>query len=173
MHAAIREASNEKRWRFHEGFRHLSDVRQVAVGCRWSSALCLSDRERLVRGRFHPPPDFASRSEPSHDYDVQVCVVGSVTHSKLLAASWSGTAWGTSGWSCTGWSTSSRSCTARGRSGTRWRWSATATSLRMEQASVGAVDAGETNQRGGNPNVLHLTSPNTIGAVERERLPRT
>lgn len=43
----------------------------------------------------------------------------------------------------------------------------------MEQASVGAVDAGETNQRGGNPNVLHLTSPNTIGAVERERLPRS
>jgi hypothetical protein len=38
----------------------------------------------------------------------------------------------------------------------------------VEQAGVGAVDAGETNQRGGNPNVLHLSSPCTIEAVERE-----
>jgi hypothetical protein len=37
----------------------------------------------------------------------------------------------------------------------------------VEQASVGAVDAGETNQRGGNPNVLHLTSPTQSGP-ERE-----
>lgn len=39
--------------------------------------------------------------------------------------------------------------------------------MMMEQAGVGAVDAGETNQRGGNPNVLHLTSPEH-SAVERE-----
>jgi hypothetical protein len=68
---------------------------------------------------------------------------------------------------------------ARGWSGTRggwgaarWRRSATAAAMTVEQAGVGAVDAGETNQRGGNPCELHLTSPTHIGAVERERLTR-
>ena len=124
---------NEKRWRVHEGFRHLSDVRQVAVDSRWCSAIGLSDRERLVWGRFDPPPDVASRSEPNHDCDVQVCVVGSVTHSKLLAASWSGTAWSTSGWSGTGWSTAGATS-----------WLAAATNLAaldLGQAELGQLEA--------------------------------
>ena len=95
------------------------------------------------------------------------------------AGGWSSTGGSTSGnRSGTGRSTSSRSCTARGtrsRSCTGRGWctarrssGATAAAMTMEQAGVGAVDAGETNQRGGNPSVLHLTSPNTIGAGERE-----
>lgn len=74
----------------------------------------------------------------------------------------SGTARGTGSGSRTARSTGGRSRTGRSRSTARWRRSATATSVR-EQAGVGTVDAGETNQRGGNPNVLHLTSPKTIG----------
>jgi len=102
----------------------------IAVGVRRSG---LSDRERLVWGRFDPPPDVASRSEPNHDCDVQVCVVGSVTHSKLLAASWSGTAWSTSGWSGTGWSTAGATS-----------WLAAATNLAaldLGQAELGQLEA--------------------------------
>ena len=81
------------------------------------------------------------------------------------ASNRSGAAWSTSGWSRTG---RSGSRTRRGAAAAR-----AAATMTMEQAGVGAVDAGETNQRGGNPCELHLTSPNTIGAVERERLSGT
>lgn len=83
-----------------------------------------------------------------------------------------GSGWSTSNRSGTAWSTSSRSCTGRSRSGTGRSTSTAAVAAVMmeEQASVGTVDAGETNQRGGNPCKFHLTSPTHIGAVERERL---
>ncbi len=80
----------------------------------------------------------------------------------------SGTGRSTSGRSRTARGTRSGSCTGRGWCTARRSSGATAAAMTMEQAGVGAVDAGETNQRGGNPNVLHLTSPNTIGAGERE-----
>jgi hypothetical protein len=40
-----------------------------------------------------------------------------------------------------------------------------------EQAGVGAVDAGETNQRGGNPCKLHLKISYTAKPREREASP--
>lgn len=123
---------NERRWRLHSGFRHLSQVSSsclMTVGVRSS----LSDRETCP-GEFITPPDVASRSVSHLDCDVQVVVLSTVTRVfKLAAASWSSTAWGTSGWSCTGWSTSSWSGTSWGTSwsGTGWStgWLAAATNL--------------------------------------------
>ena len=79
----------------------------------------------------------------------------------------SGTGRSTSGGGRTGGSTSGGSRTARGGGTAGWRWGATAVATTIEQAGVGAVDAGETNQRGGNPNVLHRNSPTQSGP-ERE-----
>lgn len=103
--------------------------------------------------------------------DLGQAQLGHLEAARLLAAavaarvaagrSWSTAARGTGSRSGTGRSTSSGSCTARGRSTARWRSSATA--VLVEQAGVGAVDAGETNQRGGNPCEFHLTSPTQSG----------
>lgn len=46
-------------------------------------------------------------------------------------------------------------------------------SVTVEQAGVGTVDAGETNQRGGNPCKFHLRLSYRSGAVEREGLSST
>ena len=72
-----------------------------------------------------------------------------------------GRRWCTAGrhWCTAGRSASCWGGTARCWSGAR-RWSATTTTLIavvVEQASVGTVDAGKTNQRGGHPYEFHLS----------------
>ena len=69
----------------------------------------------------------------------------------------SGTGWRTSDRSCTARGTSSGSSTARSWSGTRSGSTATAVALVVEQAGIGTVDAGKTNQRGGHPYKFHLS----------------
>ncbi len=86
---------------------------------------------------------------------------------------WSGTGWRTSDRSCTARSTSSGSSTARSWSGTRSGSTATAVALVVEQAGIGTVDAGKTNQRGGHPYKFHLSLSYRSGAVEREGLSST
>ena len=85
----------------------------------------------------------------------------------------SGTGWRTSDRSCTARSTSSGSSTARSWSGTRSRGTATAVAAVVEQAGIGTVDAGKTNQRGGHPYKFHLSLSYRSGAVEREGLSST
>ena len=93
--------------------------------------------------------------------------------SRSAGHGWSRTAWGTSGWSGTSWGTSSGSGTAWCGSRTRsWGTAAAVTSV-VEQASIGAVDTGETNQRSSNPCKFHLSLSYRSGAVEREGLSST
>lgn len=70
-------------------------------------------------------------------------------------------------------STRSGSSTARSWSGTRSGGTATAVAAVVEQAGIGAVDAGKTNQRGGHPYKFHLRLSYRSGAVEREGLSST
>ena len=66
----------------------------------------------------------------------------------------SSAAWGTRGRSRTRWGWGSAG---------RWRTAASRATVVVEQAGIGAVDAGKTNQRGGNPCEFHLVSPTEAG----------